>query len=237
MLTTCSRGREVREIAFDDAGLKVGAFPAFDYFGDGSFYLLDSPGHAQGHMCALARTTPDTFVFMGADICHSPGLYRPTQGFPLPDPVPQHHLDPGFPVPCPCSVFASLHPAYPDMAKSRSTPFFSLTEDQSRIFTDIEAAANSIEAMRQFEESPDVLVCIAHDIALVDVLPLLNKDPDADINDWQARGYKEKAQWTWLNDLPRAGKPGRPPFVNGRFWRGQKIELFTDPVGDVEADK
>lgn len=38
-------------------------------FGDGSFYLLEAPGHATGHMCGLARTTadPPLFVFMGAD--------------------------------------------------------------------------------------------------------------------------------------------------------------------------
>jgi hypothetical protein len=34
--------REVVEVAFD-AGV-VGGMPAHDYFGDGSFYLLDAPG-------------------------------------------------------------------------------------------------------------------------------------------------------------------------------------------------
>jgi hypothetical protein len=38
------KGREVREIEFDNAGLHLGHFRAMDYFGDGSFYLLDSPG-------------------------------------------------------------------------------------------------------------------------------------------------------------------------------------------------
>lgn len=46
-------GRELREIEFSQ-GLKIGRFNAFDYFSDGSFYLLDSPGHAIGHMCGLA---------------------------------------------------------------------------------------------------------------------------------------------------------------------------------------
>lgn len=36
-------GRELREIEFD-GDLTIGGFKAFDYFGDGSFYLLDSPG-------------------------------------------------------------------------------------------------------------------------------------------------------------------------------------------------
>lgn len=39
------RDRRVHEIDFtDDQSLKLGRFDAFDYFGDGSFYLLNSPG-------------------------------------------------------------------------------------------------------------------------------------------------------------------------------------------------
>ncbi|KAL8664290.1 MAG: hypothetical protein Q9168_007937, partial [Polycauliona sp. 1 TL-2023] len=35
--------RELREISFD-SDLTIGGYKALDYFGDGSFYLLDSPG-------------------------------------------------------------------------------------------------------------------------------------------------------------------------------------------------
>ena len=38
------KGRSLREINFDNTGLKLGQFKALDYFGDGSFYLLDCPG-------------------------------------------------------------------------------------------------------------------------------------------------------------------------------------------------
>ena len=37
-------GRPVRQIEFDDSSIVIGQFRATDYFGDGSFYLLDSPG-------------------------------------------------------------------------------------------------------------------------------------------------------------------------------------------------
>ena len=43
------RGRNVHEINFN-SGNKIGQYPAHDFFGDGSFYLLDVPGvsnHAQ----------------------------------------------------------------------------------------------------------------------------------------------------------------------------------------------
>ncbi|KAL8732328.1 MAG: hypothetical protein Q9181_003999 [Wetmoreana brouardii] len=35
--------RKLREISFD-SDLQIGGYKALDYFGDGSFYLLDSPG-------------------------------------------------------------------------------------------------------------------------------------------------------------------------------------------------
>ena len=102
----------MREIAFDD-GLRIGDFGAYDFFGDGSFYLLDTPGvsslysdpnvegcpltavqHAQGHISGLARTTEDTFVFMGGDICHYGGAYRPTEYAPLPSEIPSECGEP-----------------------------------------------------------------------------------------------------------------------------------------------
>lgn len=71
LLESDFEGREVREVSFEKEGkgLKIGRFNALDYFGDGSFYLLDTPGHDIGHICGLARTSsgPDSFVFMGGD--------------------------------------------------------------------------------------------------------------------------------------------------------------------------
>ena len=38
-------GREIFEIDFEnEGGLSIGGFRAVDFFGDGSFYLLDTPG-------------------------------------------------------------------------------------------------------------------------------------------------------------------------------------------------
>jgi hypothetical protein len=36
--------RKLREIEPHEFTLNIAGFPAYDYFGDGSFYLLDSPG-------------------------------------------------------------------------------------------------------------------------------------------------------------------------------------------------
>lgn len=49
----------------------LGGFPAaIDFFGDGSLYVIDSPGHLHGHVNLLARTAPDKWVFLGGDCCH-----------------------------------------------------------------------------------------------------------------------------------------------------------------------
>jgi glyoxylase-like metal-dependent hydrolase (beta-lactamase superfamily II) len=47
---------------------------AHDYFGDGSFYLVDAPGHMPGHLAAIAHTDDDEWVFMGGDCCHHRAL-------------------------------------------------------------------------------------------------------------------------------------------------------------------
>jgi hypothetical protein len=74
----------VIEIAFFEK--EVADFPAHDFFGDGSFYLLDTPGHAIGHLGALARTTTnrDTFIFMGGDLSHHGGQLRPSKYLHIP---------------------------------------------------------------------------------------------------------------------------------------------------------
>ncbi|KUJ11209.1 uncharacterized protein LY89DRAFT_239627 [Mollisia scopiformis] len=46
-------------------------FPAVvDYFGDGSVYVVDSPGHLIGHVNLLARISPTKWVYLGGDCCH-----------------------------------------------------------------------------------------------------------------------------------------------------------------------
>lgn len=66
------KGRNVIEAPFN---LKIGKFDAWDYFGDGSVYVLNTPGHATGHVSALIKTTPDTAIFMGGDLCHFTGMF------------------------------------------------------------------------------------------------------------------------------------------------------------------
>jgi len=225
LLETDYTGRDLREIDFDSCPT-IGGFRAFDFFDDGSFYLLDAPGHAIGHMCGLARTTENTFLLMGADTCHFAGNLRPTSQVPLPESIDvlAHGLDPQFPNPCPCSLFGDCHPATADHEK-RTTPWYTASKAPGSAYVDPETANKSIRGLQAFDASPDVFVCLAHDPGLFEVLPLLGENPGHHVNDWKVKGYKDATRWRFLNELPREGKPGRPPIVYG-WWRdGKQVDI------------
>lgn len=44
---------------------------AFDYFGDGSFWVLQAPGHMAGNLAACARLESGDHVLLASDCCHS----------------------------------------------------------------------------------------------------------------------------------------------------------------------
>ena len=214
------KGRALNEINTFETN--IGDLPAHDYFGDGSFYLLNTPGHCTGHICGLARVTSDTFVFMGGDICHFTGDFRPSNGLPLPDPIPEGALDkPHFPVPCPAELFTSHHPRESDPKKKTTTPWYRITDHPRAAYIDPPLARTSVSKMQPFDDSPNVLVCIAHDPTQLEVLPTLNSNAERDLKDWKKEGWKEKCHWGWLNQLPRDGQRGRKPVVES-FWRDGK---------------
>ncbi|GJC79029.1 cytochrome P450 monooxygenase andK [Colletotrichum liriopes] len=75
--------------------------------------------------------------------------------------------------------------------------------------------------MRELDVQDNIMVCIAHDASLLDVLPVFNKQPDRDINEWKKEGWKATTYWSWLNEISVEGKTPRPPVVEG-FWRDGK---------------
>ncbi|KAG7443530.1 uncharacterized protein BT62DRAFT_1034482 [Guyanagaster necrorhizus] len=58
--------------------LHIADLPALDYFGDGSFYVLNTSGHHSGHISSLTHVTPTMFVLLGGDCCHHIGNIQPT---------------------------------------------------------------------------------------------------------------------------------------------------------------
>lgn len=189
-------GRELREIEFTQ-GKKVGRFDAFDYFGDGSFYLLDSPGHAVGHLCGLARVAskPDSYVFMGADAAHQAGEFRPSEWLPLPDTISPHPLDAHAQSPCPGALFEHLLPG-----GDRMKPFLRVSRAEGGNALDPEEAQRTIGKMQEADAHDKILVVIAHDKTLLPVLDFFPKY----INDFASKDWVEKGRWGFLQDFQTA---------------------------------
>ncbi|WAO95518.1 Lactamase-B domain-containing protein [Fusarium falciforme] len=195
ILETDYKGRELHEIDFNShsGATKIGDIRAVDYFQDGSFFLLDSPGHTVGHMAALARTTPSTFVLMGADTAHHCGSFRPSQYLPLPENIsPSPFSNPPF-LPgsiCPGEVLVKVHPQ-----QVRDKPFYqNLSEAPDR---NVAEAEKSVGKVIELDARDDVFVVVAHDSTLLDVI---NFFPDK-VNDWKENGWKEKSRWRFLKDF------------------------------------
>ncbi|MCJ1309165.1 hypothetical protein MMC25_002820 [Agyrium rufum] len=203
-------GRNVREISFDE-GTYIGNYRSHDLFGDGSLYILDTPGHAIGHIAALARTTPDTFVFVGGDLCHYGGIFRPTPYAPLPSTFTSSIpllKQPRYPNPCPCTIFTDIHPLHSsseNLTKARTTPFFRVPSWEGNYYHDPAQTQQTADTLQAFDGNEDVFVCLAHDPGLVDVVKFFPDDGDG-IGNFKQLGLKMRAQWGWLADLPINGE-------------------------------
>lgn len=197
ILESAYKDRELVEISFNQVPeLGLGQFRAFDYFGDGSFYLLDSPGHAIGHMCALARSTPDTFILMGGDICHHAGEMRPTQHLPLPDFITPNPFRSGGP-PCLGSLLMDLHPS-----NSITEPFYHVADlpDGKSMYDNPPEAQQSLSKLEEFDGSENVFTIIAHDGSLFDSLNFFPKT----LNNWKSDGLRERGMWSFLKNFKNA---------------------------------
>ncbi|CAG8072376.1 unnamed protein product [Penicillium salamii] len=187
-------GRNLREIDFSE-GTKTGRFPAFDFFGDGSFYLVDTPGHAVGHLGALARTTtnPDTFIFMGGDLCHHGGGIRPSKHMSIPSDLSA--TMPAALFPCPGAE------KYEKLLLERSggldRPFF---HPAPMVGTDFAETVKTIEKAQEADAENNIWFVSAHDpslLGLVNLFPLK-------ANDWKERKWREQTLWAFLRDFDEA---------------------------------
>lgn len=211
-------GRELREVAFDD-GLKIGRLRAVDWFGDGSFYLLDTPGHAVGHVCGLARVKEgegEAFVFMGGDCAHHPGEFRPSPYLPIPanispSPLPHHHA---YATVCPGALFDTVHPANDPVAK-RTEPFYAPTKSFP---FDYDQCMWSIEGMQEFDADERVLVVNAHDETLLGLFEGEGQGQEKgwmwpngrSLNQWREAALGKKGKWRFLGDFAEGVEAGKP---------------------------
>lgn len=156
---------------------------------------------------------------MGGDVCHFGGSFRPTPYAPMPSEIPASvPLDHArFRLPCPCSIFEQSHR---DPPNARTSTFYQVTQDPKGWYVDPPVAQTSVDRLEEFDASEDVFVCVAHDGGLLDVVDWF---PKGTLNAWKDRGWKEKSQWGFLNELPIEGKPGRPWIAPGLVKEGRVV--------------
>ncbi|KAF2137738.1 uncharacterized protein K452DRAFT_321594 [Aplosporella prunicola CBS 121167] len=166
-------GREVRELDFTKTGLKIGRFDALDYFGDGSFYFLDSPGHAVGHMCGLARVTsgPDSFILMAGDAIHHSGELRPHPWHPLPEAVLPHPFTMSSSSACPGELFEGV------LRDGKYSPFYLPAKPASgrQIHYDVPVMIQTIQKLQEADAHDNILFVVAHDDTLLDIVDYFPK--------------------------------------------------------------
>ncbi|KAL3458374.1 beta-lactamase-like protein [Aspergillus heterothallicus] len=187
-------GRNLREIDFSEA-IQVGQFRAVDYFGDGSFYIVDTPGHAVGHLAGLARTTrnPDTFIFMGGDLCHHSGEMRPSKYLPIPnDRTGEHPAASSLPCPGSLALYEQLQT---NRTRSCGQPFF-----DPGMGLDIPEAMRTIEKAQHADARDNIWFIYAHDPSLLGVADLFPFPANA----WKERGWRQQTLWTFLKDFAPA---------------------------------
>ncbi len=194
-------GRELREIAFSQ-GLQIGSFDALDYFGDGSFYILDGPGHAVGHLCALARVSAEpasSFILMGGDACHHGGEFRPSTYLPLPDSILPNPLDRSSGSPCPGSLFSDLLPG-----GDSTRPFLEISHlpGGKSVAHDWAEAVRTIGKVQEADAREEILVVMAHDDSLLEVVDFFPKYA----NGFVEKGWVKEGRWGFLKDFKDAVK-------------------------------
>ncbi|KAJ6488568.1 beta-lactamase-like protein [Mycena vitilis] len=188
-------GRQITKVDFATANLTFSGLKAIDYFGDGSLYLLHTPGHLPGHISALARVTPTTFISLGGDTFHHAGQARPRPQLQTNFPCPAHLLE---------DIKASVSTDYFWSPRSRDGAFdlpsraqqlLAISDAPGSFYTDPVTAQVSLEKVATFDADPDFWVIVAHDISLRSSVPYF----PACLNNWKATKLKENSLWNFLD--------------------------------------
>ncbi|KAJ7103710.1 beta-lactamase-like protein [Mycena crocata] len=195
LLASDFAGRNVTQLNIAQMNLTFSGLKAFDYFGDGSFYLLNTPGHEAGHMTALARVTPTSFIVLGGDSFHHAGQARPRPQFQRNYPCPSHLLK---------ETKSSISTDYfwsPNSRdgvfdmRSRAQQLLSVSDVADSLYRDPVKSEVSLAKIATFDADPDFLVVVAHDQTWFGSLPLF----PSSINGWKKSGLKERTVWNFAD--------------------------------------
>jgi hypothetical protein len=147
-----------------------------------------------GHITALARVTPTSFIVLGADSCHHVGQLRPRPQFQRTYPCPAELL---------AKTRASVSTDYFWSPDSHAGDFDMLSRAQPLLsIPDNGADANpvasrvSLDKIAVFDADEDFFVVLAHDESLVGVLPYFPESLSA----WRGKKMKDKAVWGFVDE-------------------------------------
>ncbi|KZT57140.1 hypothetical protein CALCODRAFT_496430 [Calocera cornea HHB12733] len=161
---------------------KVGTYDrAWDFFGDGSLYLMQAPGHCPGHQVALCRvsTSPDTYVLLGGDTCHSRYIYTP------------------FPAPVARSDIACwAHPSEGPPGSTKGT---------HTMHVDLDEAYRSIARLTRMEMENNVMCVLAHETEVARELGIGIGEMKQGWERWKENGWKEGKE-TGIRSEPEPAK-------------------------------
>lgn len=111
---------------------------------------------------------------------------------------------------CPGHLLQDIHPH-----NAADKPFYYVTENFSH---DKKVADWTIDGLGELDAHDNILVMLAHDIAIVDP-PRIDFYPKS-MNNWYTKGLGEKVRWLFLEDFEDAvdaKAEGGTPFTWGKY--------------------
>ncbi|KAF1345088.1 hypothetical protein BDV97DRAFT_302632, partial [Delphinella strobiligena] len=156
------------------------------------------PGHSSDHLCGLARTETGSWALMAGDACHHVGQLRPSIYRPLPDILSPSPLEP-LPGPGEQSTYCSSTSFNTLLAERKESTFYGMCE---HLQDDLQQAEESRRKLQAFDGSDDVLVVLAHDRTLLDVVDLWPETLD----EWKEKVWGELGRWRFLEQFKNAVK-------------------------------
>lgn len=198
-------GRETVEIDFitGPSCLSIHGCQAYDYFGDGSLYLLNAPGHTTGHLNALVRTTTsldegqDTFLWLGGDTAHHCSVLRPSVYCPLPSILKPAPNSEDAESSCSSQQYTSTHRVVAHDPAATCVTSFCRLPDSNPYDDDIEEAKKTLQGLLPLDGADNILTIFAHDDSLLNVIDFFPKTA----NNWKANGWKKRGHWKFLGAL------------------------------------
>lgn len=84
-----------------------------------------------------------------------------------------------------------------------------------------------MEALKEFDADPNVIVIIAHDPTSLEVFDFF---PKGTVTEWQKKGLKKRHHWGFLNEMPYNGKTVRPTITDGLYEGTKQVRGLELPA-------